>query len=230
VTVADSAQLLEQSRTGRDQARAQALAATHTWVQAVMGSVRALATAAGVHGPDRVVVFYGKSVTVPDTAGQACPGCGEPCGEIRDTLTSAVIAGPSGQVRLAAGEGPADAWAEAVDAWDDLRAALSRSYLLEIPVGLLVDVDEQVVACWDEQYCPEIGPEPELVLDVSTPAEDADPRDSFEKLLSAAADEQAAEANAAAWDSRLDRLVDAYALTLPTEPHPAGECDFGEQD
>lgn len=169
---------------------------------------------AGAGGRDRVVVLRGAFVLPPDAE------CEHDVGE---ELLEATYAGSQGLLRLSSATGPSWLWSETVQLWDELRQALTQCYLCEMPLSLVLDLDARVVAGYEQFFCPETGPIPDLLLECESPA-DAD-RDPFTALLNTGRDADRDP------EQRLDALMARFGLTPPAGvAHEPGECDFQPPD
>jgi hypothetical protein len=138
-----------------------------------------------------------------------------------EELLGATYASSQGQLRLSAAEGPPWLWAETVEAWDDLRTALMQSYCCYVPLSLVVDLDQRLVAGYGQFFCPDQGAVPDVILECESAADvDTDP---FAALLGAS------NASSIDPDERLGDLIARFGLIPPTEPaHEPGDCNLDQ--
>jgi hypothetical protein len=201
---------VEQSRANRVAARAAAGRAARSFQDAVLEAFTLLGGYAGACGCDRLVVLRGTFVQTPD---------GDCEHDLGEELLEAIYAGSDGLLRLSATVGPRWLWSETVQLWDELRQALMQCYCCDVPLSVVLDLDGRVIAGYEQFYCPDVGPIPDLLLECESAADvDGDP---FAALLNAGrqADRDAEE--------RLDALMARFGLRPPTDPaHEPGECDF----
>jgi hypothetical protein len=202
--------VLEQARARRTAARAAAEQAALDWQDAVVESLDALVTQLVGTAENRLAVF--EAVLRPAIDGEVW--------EEREDLVVASFASPLNTIRLAPSDD--ERWATAVELWDDLRLALARIHGTDVPPSLVVDLDARVAIGYEPLHCPDVGPEPELVLHLSRfhSGRDGD-GELFASLLAEVPDPDAAI-------DRVEELMDGYQIETPTRPeHAPGECELG---
>lgn len=203
---------LESARAARDVKRAAAHRATLEWQDAIWDDLCALRVTLGIVGTDPLVVFYGAEDGGPEQ---------DVWVEQTDELRAVAFAAGGRAVTLSATTAVPAVWAGAVELWDELRCAVAKASGWDIPVGLVLDVDERVLAGHQQWYCPDIGPEPDVVLRLER--HDAGPVDPFTQLL----ESSDAMARGRATEARLSGLLTRYGLQPPTaQGHEPGKCEM----
>lgn len=197
------------SRQQREEARRAAERAALVCQDTVLDALGELAREVGIGGEGvRIVLLHAELVDAAD------PACA--CDELREELVSATFACDGRTVTLTAADGPRWQWTEAASLWDELREALGRVHGAEMPPSVLVDLHGRVVACWDPEFCPDMGPLPEALMRCE-PASSVD-ADPFDALLAAANDDEDL-------DEHVAGLLTRFGLTPPGRPaHEPGDC------
>jgi hypothetical protein len=205
--------VLEQARARRSAARTAAERAALDWQDAVVESLDALVTQLVGPGQDRLAVF--EAALRPALDGEAW--------EEREDLVVASFASPLNTVRLSPSAD--ERWATAVELWDDLRLALARIHGTDVPPSIVVDLDAKVAVGYEALHCPDVGPDPELVLHLSRFHSGRDDEgEPFASLLVEVPDPDAAI-------DRGEELMDRYGIDTPTKPeHAPGECELGASE
>ena len=187
-----------------------AMHAMYAWQVRALADVQAMAVEHDATGPGVLVVMR---ATTNELEIEADPG--EEV-EWREALLSIDIAAP-GTVRTLTRDNAPDRWADYVQVWNDVREVLQYTAGSEIPAGVVVDIDRDVVCTYDAFYCPDLGePEAALVIDASEPLVSAD--DPFEALLSQSVAVPDPE-------ERINVLLHNYGLSVPSvAAHDEGAC------
>lgn len=191
---------------------------------AVRAQVRSLMRAVGVladqYAPqqERLVVFRARFVPMHDELAEDSHDCGDPeCSgdgpSLVPELTQVEVHTASTTHALAAGGVDGTWWELAVSVWLGLRESVTLMTLDMVGGGLVIDPDNHVFAAWLGEHCPDVGPLPERLLDLSAcVAEVEHDKDPFMELL----DDDSLHLDAAE-DLILGRM-DAFKVDPPSVP------------
>ena len=203
-----------QHKPARADLRRTALQALYDWQVTTFQDVREMAAEHDATGQDVLVIMRATTNELEVEFEEATDA------EWRETLLSIDIAS-AGAGAILTRENTPDRWADYVQLWDDVREVIQYTTAGPVPAGMILDLDRDVVCTYDAFYCPDLGgPEAVDVIDASEPPFTSD--DPFDALLAQCVVAPDPE-------DRIEMLLDAYGLTVPSAPaHPEGACD--EQD